>query len=55
MKNRKLIPSILKVTASEDLDLLLEEDGDQTEHKSIAELLDEQEKNIAEKEEDKNN
>ena len=47
MNNNKLTPSTLKVTASEDLKVY--EDLEEIDHKSIAELLDEQEKNNKEK------
>ena len=48
MNTKKIVPSTLKVTASEDLKVY--EDLEEIDHKSIAELLDEQEKNSKHKE-----
>ena len=51
MKKQNLVPSTLKVVASEDLDLYKDHIDDEP-HKTIAELLNEQEKNDETKEQD---
>lgn len=44
-KNENIVSSTLKVTASDNIDLYLDEVDQDQEHKSIAELLHEQKEN----------
>lgn len=53
MNKENLVPSTLKVVASEDLNMY-EDHMDDEPHKTIAELLDEQEKNNKDKKENTN-